>query len=458
MTSTDQPMESVDPIPLQTTQRTFDISLRDRGLWVLIGLMTAIALISQLIGPIKIPIGAASIDLLPMIWAVLIALVISGQRWKPLPVDLQHTANVIVSVAVLLLVARLSLTMGPNIPTIIASGPALLLHELGNIFGPILLALPLAVLLRMGPATVGATFSIDREASFAMVVDRFGPNSPQYRGVLSMYVFGSVFGAIIVSIVASLASSLGIFDWRALAMGAGVGSGSMMAAGIGSVTAAHPEAADEIAALATTANLIAGLAGVYLGVLVSLPLADRFYRFLTRRQLVTEAKKPSGTLATAQMKAVEAAIVDVPKVTLPLWNSLLILCGATLLVAIVATRTFSFDMVITLAVLAAFVAVSIGISKLARGKLPAIIVVITLGMLLTSPISPIADWLVAVSASVDFLAMITVMLAVAGLSMGKDLPMLRQIGWKIVPVGIVVIGATFIASTLIAEFVLGLIG
>ena len=36
-------------------------------------------------------------------------------------------------------------------------------------FGSILLALPLAVLLRMGPATVGATFSIDREPSFAMV-------------------------------------------------------------------------------------------------------------------------------------------------------------------------------------------------------------------------------------------------------------------------------------------------
>lgn len=106
----------------------------------------------------------------------------------------------------------------------------------------ILLALPLAVLLRMGPATVGATFSIDREPSFAMVTSRFGADSPQYRGVLSMYVFGSIFGAIIVSLVASVISATGIFDWRALAMGAGVGSGSMMAAGIASVTAAHPRA------------------------------------------------------------------------------------------------------------------------------------------------------------------------------------------------------------------------
>ena len=271
-----------------------------------------------------------------------------------------------------------------------------------------------------------------------------------------MYVFGSVFGAIIVSIIASLASSLDIFDWRALAMGAGVGSGSMMAAGVASVTAAHPEVASEIAALATTANLIAAIAGVYLGVWVSLPLADRFYRFLTRWQ--RERAKSGGTLTTQKLQAMASAVLDVPTVKLPLWISLLILCGASLLMVVVASRSFSWDMVVTFVILAAFVAVSIGVAKLTRGKLPALIVLITLGALLTSPISPIAGWLLEVSASVDFLAMITVMLAIAGLSMGKDLPMLKQIGWKIIPVGIVVIGATFLVSTLIAQLMLGLIG
>ncbi len=37
------------------------------------------------------------------------------------------------------------------------------------------------------------------------------------------------------------------------------------------------------------------------------------------------------------------------------------------------------------------------------------------------------------------------------------MPMLRQIGWKILPVGFVVIGATFLASATIAEFVLRII-
>ena len=432
-------------------QREISMSFRDQGLWLLIALLVAIAAIAQFIGPSSVPVGNASIVLLPMIWALLMGVLISGQRIRPLPIDLQHTANAIMGVAVLILCARLSLTLGQQLPALFAAGPALLLQEFGNVFGSILLALPLAVLLRMGPATVGATFSIDREPSFAMVTSRFGVDSPQYRGVLSMYVFGSIFGAIIVSLVASILSALGIFDWRALAMGAGVGSGSMMAAGIASVTAAHPEAADTIAALATTANLIASLAGVYLALYISLPVADHFYRFLTRNQ------QEGGSAALKKMGAIAAQVLDTPKVNLPHWVSLLILSAGGLVTAAIARKGFVFDMVITYAILAGIVALGLWAATASRGKVPALIVVITLGCLATVPGVPTAKWLVATSASVDFLSVITLMLAIAGLSIGKDLPMLKEIGWKILPVGFVVIGATFLASTVIAQFVLGLI-
>jgi hypothetical protein len=434
-----------------TAPREFDIGFRDKGLWVLIGLMTVIAAIAQFIGPATIPLGKVSIMLLPMIWALLMGVLVSGQRFRPLPVDLQHTANAIMAVAVLVLCGRLALTLGQQIPELLGAGPALLLQELGNVFGSLLLALPLAVLLRMGPATVGATFSIDREPSFAMVTSRFGADSPQYRGVLSMYVFGSIFGAIIVSLVASVVSSLNIFRWEALAMGSGVGSGSMMAAGIASVTAAHPEFTDQIAAFATTANLIASLAGVPLALWISLPLADRFYRFLTRNQknaAVAEATETIGEIS----KALEA-----PKVNLSWVSSLLILCGAGLITAAIAAKSFSFDMVLTYAIMAAMVAVGLWLAKLTKGKVPALIVVIVIGAYITSPWFPGATWVLETSASVNFLSVITLMLAIAGLSIGKDLPMLKQIGWKILPVGFVVIGATFLASTLIAEGVLAIL-
>ncbi|MFT3889767.1 MAG: DUF3100 domain-containing protein [Arachnia sp.] len=432
-----------------TPPREFSVTFRDKGLWIIVALTLVVAGIAQLIGMRVLPLGSATITFLPMIWALLLGVLISGQRWKPLPVDMQHTANAVMAIAVLVLCARLSLTLGPNVPALVEAGPALLLQELGNVFGSILLALPLAVLLRMGPATIGATFSIDREPSFAMVTSRYGSDSPQYRGVLSMYVFGSIFGAIIVSLVASLVSSLGIFRWEALAMGSGIGSSSMMAAGIASVSIAHPDQASQVQAYATTANLIAAVIGIYLTMYISLPLAEKFYNLLTRRQ------KPGKESAGAS--AALASVLDTPKVNIPLWLNLTVLSGIGLVIAMIASKSFSIDMVLTYVVLSVMVALSVLLAQATKGKVPALITVITLGTLLSSPISPIAPWLLGIATSVDFTTVITVMLAIAGLSMGKDLPMLRQIGWKIIPVGFVVIAATFLASTVIGEFVLALL-
>lgn len=126
------------------------------------------------------------------------------------------------------------------------------------------------------------------------------------------------------------------------------------------------------------------------------------------------------------------------------------------IVATIASGSFSIDSVLTYVVLCVLAALGLWLSDLTKGKVPAIVTVITLGTLLTSPISPIAGWLVTTAKSVDFLTAITVMLTIAGLSIGKDLPALKSIGWKIIPVGTVAIAATFVLSTIVAEFALGL--
>ena len=189
-----------------------------------------VALAVQLIGQAKIDVGIGAIVIFPMVWGLILGLLVSVQKFKPLGLDLQRVAAALVGVAVLLLVARLAFNIGPSLPTLLKAGPALLLQEVGHLLGTIALALPLAVLLRMGKATVGATFSLDREPSFAMVSEKYGPDSDQYRGVLAMYVFGTLFGAVYITLLTSLISNWKIFDPLALAMGAGVGSGSMMAA------------------------------------------------------------------------------------------------------------------------------------------------------------------------------------------------------------------------------------
>ncbi|MFT4136860.1 DUF3100 domain-containing protein [Microbacterium sp.] len=457
--------------PGTTTTTTRHLTLGTPQLWILIVFALLLSIGAQLIGPLVIPIGVASVTLLPMIWGLLTGAIISGQKFKPFPLDLQHAATTMMGIGVLVLGTRLSFEIGPQIPVVIQAGPALFLQEVGHLFGTLVLALPLAVLLKMGPATIGATFSIDRETSFAMVSERYGADSPQYRGVLSMYVFGTIFGALLVSLIASLTSSLGLFDPRALAMGAGVGSGSMMAAAASAVVANHPELQDQVLALAATSNLITGVLGLYVGVWVALPLAERFYRFLTRdkdgaaaRALPHEAIAAAetggedvGTDAepnTTQLKV--AQLIGHSHVSVPLWTTIPVLAVIGIALSTVAAKGFSIAMIVGYAIIFAIVILALWLSKISRGRIPGIVTVMTFGILSTAPFSPIATWTLEAVHSVDFLTITTMVLTLAGLSLGKDLPMLRSIGWKIIPVGIVAVAASFILSAVVAEFALGL--
>lgn len=438
-----------------------------------------IALAVQLIGQAKIDVGIGAIVIFPMVWGLILGLLVSVQKFKPLGLDLQRVAAALVGVAVLLLVARLAFNIGPSLPTLLKAGPALLLQEVGHLLGTIALALPLAVLLRMGKATVGATFSLDREPSFAMVSEKYGPDSDQYRGVLAMYVFGTLFGAVYITLLTSLISNWRIFDPLALAMGAGVGSGSMMAASSASIIAAYPGDQEAILGMAAISNLITTILGVYVGIYLALPLADRFYRLLTRKQTREESAVTAGApirRADAQLGAAdtgagsdeearaqaeenrrfrERVAESSAAMHLPLWLSLSVLTVLGIGTASVAAKGFSLTIVAGYAVMLALVLVSIALAKLTK-KISAIVYITTIGAYISSPWFFGAAALNGAIKSVDFLSIATVMLTLAGLSLGKDIPLLKNIGWKIIPVGLVAVTASFLLSTVIAEFALGL--
>lgn len=429
-----------------------------------------IALAVQFIGQAKIDVGIGAIIIFPMVWGLILGLLVSVQKFKPLGLDLQRVAAALVGVAVLLLVARLAFNIGPSLPTLLKAGPALLLQEVGHLLGTIVLALPLAVLLRMGKATVGATFSLDREPSFAMVSEKYGPDSDQYRGVLAMYVFGTLFGAVFITLLTSLVANWKIFDPLALAMGAGVGSGSMMAASAASIVAAYPADQEAILGMAAVSNLITTVLGVYVGIYIALPLADRFYKALTRKQTARETATVTAG-APAERSAAdldrEAAQTEENRLfrervaesaaamKLPLWLSLSVLTVLGIGTASVAAKGFSLTIVAGYAVMLGLVLVSIVLAKVTR-KISAIVFITTLGAYISSPWFFLAEPLNAAVKTVDFLSIATVMLTLAGLSLGKDIPLLKNIGWKIIPVGLVAITASFLLSTVIAEFALGL--
>src|SRR5699024_2039733 len=96
-----------------------------------------------------------------------------------------------VFISVAILIAKFGTEAGPALPKIIAAGPALVLQELGNL-GTIFLSLPLAIMLGLRREAIGMTHSIGREANMALITEKFGIESPEWRGVMSMYIFGTI--------------------------------------------------------------------------------------------------------------------------------------------------------------------------------------------------------------------------------------------------------------------------
>lgn len=440
-----------------------------RRLWPLMVCALAIVVIAESIRSVTIPIGSASIVIYPMVWGLLLGLVVSLQRFKPMGIDLQKAASAVVTTAVLILVARLAFNIGPSLSLLASAGPALILQEVGHLLGTIGLALPLAVLLKMGPSTVGATFSLDREPAFAMVSEKFGADSDQYRGVLAMYVFGTLFGALYITFLASFVTSMHWFDPLALAMGAGVGSGSMMAAATGSIVSLYPDQEQGITAIAAVSNLLTTVAGVYVGIYVALPLAQKMYNAMVGRRgqrsavlgEVTTTAVTTGAAAEAEAEDNrsfrEAVAQATSQVTVPLWVSLPTISVLGIATAAIYNKGFSLNIVWAYLLMNALVLGSMALANLTR-VISAIVYITTIGAAITSPWSPIGGWISDIIKAVPFLSVATIMLSLAGLSLGKDIPLLRRIGWKIVPVGLVAITASFLLAALIAEFTLGFWG
>ncbi|HOM31830.1 MAG TPA: hypothetical protein PLV60_07265 [Acetomicrobium flavidum] len=97
-------------------------------------------------------------------------------------------------------------------------------------------------------------------------------------------------------------------------------------------------------------------------------------------------------------------------------------------------------------------------AKIIPVRIPAVAYIVTIGCIVTIPGFPGATIFNAWAQKVNFLALTTPILAYAGISIGKDLGVLKKTGWRILIVSFVVFIGTYIGSTIIAQIVLKLIG
>ncbi|WP_332119206.1 DUF3100 domain-containing protein [Azorhizobium caulinodans] len=440
---------------MQATQTAVAVPAAGAGKLIKIFVFaTLCVLAAELIGIVNVPMGGAyKVVLLPLLWALLIAAA-WGMASKALPGplkvtnDLQALSAAVLQPALLLFVAKLGVLVGGNLPKILSAGWALVFQEFGHFFGTMVFGLPVALLLGIKREAIGATFSVGREPSLAIIGEKYGMASPEGRGVLAEYMTGTIFGAVFIAIFASLITSLGIFHPQALAMGAGVGSGSMMAAASGAIAAQQsPEVAKEVAAFAAASNLITTTIGTYFTLFLSLPFTVWAYGklepILGRGR---EVKVETVTSEVSHEPAVKLNFIEL----LVVW----VVAGAMSLIGnyLVYKTAPDAASIAGLGIMIGAVILGHGIYLLTRRVVPAVVWVSVVAMALTYPSTPFAADVAALTGKINFLAMTAPMLAFAGLSIAKDVPVFRSLGWRIVLVSLMANAGTFLGATIIAQF------
>ncbi len=270
----------------KTTETVDDLATKGRWpsfikLFAVIGVTSGIG---EVIGKITIPVGIGSVIILPMVFAMILALLLTpdalGRKIEGLKnicgreeVDLSGSLMMVI---LLILGVKLGAAAGPNLPKLIAAGPALILQEFGNL-GTIFLGLPVALLLGMGREGFGATVSICREDTLGLIGERYGMSSPEGMGTMGTYMVGNLFGTIFFGLLASIGLMTGLHPY-ALAMACGVGSATMMTASSQALAAALPEMSEEILAYAATSNICSSIDGLYMTLFLGIPIANFIYK------------------------------------------------------------------------------------------------------------------------------------------------------------------------------------
>lgn len=452
------------------------------ALWfAMIALSTAVCAAAIMIGTHKFHLGPAAIVLMPILWTVLIGGFLGVQRWKPIGGRARAVSTHLMDVSIVFFLAGLGTQIGPSLTKFTNIGPAILLQEVGHVVGTVILALPVAVALGLGRTAIGATWSIDRESYLAFAIQRFGVRSPEYRGVFAVWVLGSVFGAVFISLLAGLLGGLDFFDPRALALGLGLGSASMMLGGVGALSILYPEMAGEIMALAALSNLVTNIVGFYAGVFIALPMCQKLYTMWSRifgrddlgrrvrggALLGSAAGSKTGGSAhahsgAAAVEADEPAVTDTVDVNGIEADPTVLRSPKTWLTAFAATGVAGILLntlgtgsmrpldVVGVTILLVLTAIALVLARLVPA-VPSSIWVLALATIASATFLPIGPFIASTTQNINVLFAGLPMIALIGMSLGRDVKALRSLSWKIIIVALMTFTASFVAAAVIAQ-------
>ena len=109
-------------------------------------------------------------------------------------------------------------------------------------------------------------------------------------------------------------------------------------------------------------------------------------------------------------------------------------------------------------VLCAIALAGAGLKAIIPLKLPTVAYCSIIGLLLACPFSPVSSYVIAAANKINFTAPLTMVGAYAGMSISNQLKTFFKTGWRYIIVALLVMTGTFLASALIAQIVLKIMG
>jgi hypothetical protein len=444
---------------------------------LLIALVVLTIVVSESIGIRGVQLSdSVTITLLPLVFAVVITMVLGIPAFRKgilrrvySPRNIGFSGAFLI-VIMLPLMARYGADVAPRLAEIVSIGWVFLLQELGNL-GTVLLGLPVALLLGLRRHAIGSTLGLGREGELAYISEKYTLNSDPGRGVLSMYLMGTLFGALFFSFFAPVLLGTGI-DVRALAIASGMGSASMMTAASSTLAAQAPDLQDTIVSYAAASQLLTSFIGTYTMVFLAVPLQRGMYNLMMRGK----DRLPSG--GTAPVLGSEAAAPAAKAV--PSAGTLFTPAryGTFMAVLLLSVALVLFTQQMKLWVDPESTPITTltlgGIATLWLFSLLGLIIgdLMTLSRLPVVRDFPVLGWVSLVSlagclawggfvdaiGAVDFLSLTTPILAFAGVSVADRLVDLSKTSWKVAITAIFVFIGTYVGSALLAQFGLSVTG
>ncbi|OLS34486.1 hypothetical protein [Bacillus sp. MRMR6] len=130
-------------------------------------------------------------------------------------------------------------------------------------------------------------------------------------------------------------------------------------------------------------------------------------------------------------------------------------------IAMISSNLIGYDVSVSdslsgVLILCGIALIAVLLSKVIPLKLPIILFCSLLGLLFASPISPVGDVVMESTSKIEFKAPLTIVGALAGISIGASFHEFRKQGWKMIVIALVVITSTYAGSLMISQLVLKL--